>query len=488
MSIIAPTAPTTGVDRTELERILGVQRAAHLAEGSPSAEVRRDRINRLLLALLENADELAASLDAEYGHRPTGLTKALDILPSLQFSQETLEGIEEWMQPDKVPGGYIQKKPLGVVGVIGAWNFPFELTLHPAIDALAAGNRVMVKFPDFHPKTGELLAKVIASRLDESEIAIVVGDLDTAQEFSQLAFDHIVFTGSPRIGSIVAEIAGRNLIPTTLELGGKNPVVVSRDADLALAAHRIAGTRMLNGGQICLCPDYVFVPRERVEEFTAALLQEIATAFPDYMSGDGVVSIVNDRNFDRVCGLIDDAVVHGARRLTPDGADQAPSAEKRLIPPTILLDVPESAAISREEIFGPVLPIYVYDDLDEVIRYINDRPSPLGAYWYGPEGAELDRFLDRTTSGGVTVNDGISHAFLGGAPFGGVGNSGTGAYHGKSGFDRLTHQRTVMIAPAEQGISDGLIGPGLESPQFAEFVNGAIQQGIDALRAQLDKA
>jgi coniferyl-aldehyde dehydrogenase len=484
MSTIAPSAP---VAQNELGRILQIQRASYLAEGTPSAAVRRDRIQRMLLAVLENADELASILGEEYGHRPAALTKALDILPLLQLAQETLGGLEEWMKPDVVTGGYVQKKPLGVVGVIGPWNFPLELALHPAMDALAAGNRVMIKFTDFHPRTGEALARSIATRLDESEVAVVVGDLDTAQAFSELAFDHIVFTGSPRVGAIVAEIAGRNLVPTTLELGGKNPVIVSRDADFALAAHRVATTRLANGGQICLCPDYVFVPRERLDEFANALVTEFGAALPSNSSDGGTVSIVNDRNFDRVCGLIDDAVAKGARKLVADAAD-VPVKESRLIPPTVLLDVPESATVSSEEIFGPVISVYAYDDLDEVVEYINDRPSPLGSYWFGPEGSELDRFLDRTTSGGVTVNDGIAHVFLGGAPFGGVGNSGTGAYHGKPGFDRLSHHRTVAVSSEEQGLTDGLVGPGLESAEFIGFVDGGIQQGIAALRGQVDSA
>ncbi|MFD7011737.1 aldehyde dehydrogenase family protein [Rhodococcus jostii] len=484
MTTVTPSAPAT---RTELQRILEVQRTAHLAEGSPSAAVRRDRIQRLLLAILESADELAATLDEEYGRRPGNLTKVLDILGAVQLTQdETLANLEEWMAPEPKSGGYIQKKPLGVVGVIGPWNFPVELAIHPAIDALAAGNRVMIKFTDFFPRTGEALARAVAARLDESEVAVVVGDLETAQAFSELHFDHIVFTGSPKVGAIVAEVAGRNLIPTTLELGGKNPVIVSREADLALTAHRVATARMFNSGQVCLCPDYVFVPRDRVEEFTTAVLAEFDMLFPDYFSGAGAVSIVSDGNFDRVCGLIDDAVAKGAQRLMANGAG-TPTKERRLIPPTVLLDVPDTAAIASEEIFGPVLAVYPYDDLDEVIRYINDRPVPLAAYWFGSEGSDLERFLDRTSSGGVTVNDLMAHCFLGASPFGGVGNSGSGAYHGKSGFDRLSHHRTIAVASEPQGFTDSMVGPGLESAEFAEFVDGAIQQGVAALRADVER-
>lgn len=401
-NVLSDVLTAEPVSRAELDRLVFLQRAAFLKEGSPSAEVRRGRIDRLVLAVLEHADELATALDLDYGQRPTALTKAFDELIFVAPAQELRENLEEWMKPIEVPGGFIQQKPLGVVGVIGAWNFPFELTIHPALDALAAGNRVIIKFPDFHVRTGKILAQAVSEYLAEDEVAVVTGDLDTARAFSDLPLDHIIFTGSPAIGKMVAEAAGRNLVPVTLELGGKNPVVVARDADFDLAAHRVAGTRVLNGGQICLCPDYAFVPRERGDEFVSKVMSEFRTLFPDYLNNPGAVSIVNDRNFDRVVGLIDDAVAKGATKLQAVNDAEAvelPSKDGRRIPPTVLLDVPESATIAGEEIFGPVLPVYLYDEIDEVVTYVNSRPSPLGAYWYGGDSAEFHRFLNFTTSG-----------------------------------------------------------------------------------------
>ncbi len=230
-------------------------------------------------------------------------------------AQELRANLAEWMKPVAVTGGFVQQKPLGVVGVVGAWNFPLSLTLTPALDALAAGNRVILKFPDPQVRTGIVLAKAVATRLTEDEVAVVLGDIETARQFSDLALDHIVFTGSPAIGKVVAAAAARNLVPVTLELGGKNPAVVARDADLALAAHRIAGTRILNGGQICLCADYVLVPSELRDEFVAKLVGEFRALFPAYLGNPGVVSIVNDRNYDRITGLLDDAVAKGAPKL-----------------------------------------------------------------------------------------------------------------------------------------------------------------------------
>ncbi|MEU1343311.1 aldehyde dehydrogenase family protein [Streptomyces sp. NPDC005827] len=431
------------VPRRELERILALQRAAFRTEGDPTAEVRRHRIDRLLLAVLDASDDIADALARDYGRRPAALTKATEVLGLVEEAKCLRTNLEVWMKPTPVDGvapAFIQHKPLGVIGVVTAWNFPVILAVHPALDALAAGNRVIMKFTDLHARTGEVFARAVAKYLREDEVAVVCGDLETAQEFSDLPLDKIVFTGSPAVGKLVAAAAGANLVPVTLELGGKNPVVVAPDADLELAAHRIAGTRMLNGGQVCLCPDYVFVPRQKAEDFTAALQAELARLFPTYTDNPAAVSIVNERNFDRVLGLIEDAVAKGARKIT--AIEEEPSRASRLIPPTILFDVPAQARIESEEIFGPVLPIHLYDDIAEPISYIAARPAPLAAYWYGNDGDDFHRFLRQTTSGGVTRNDGLLHQSVDG-PFGGVGNSGTGAYGGKAGFDEFTHRRAA---------------------------------------------
>ncbi|MGB6243407.1 MULTISPECIES: aldehyde dehydrogenase family protein [Gordonia] len=492
MSAPVTTPAPVHVPRSELERILDVQRKAFNLEGPPTAEVRRNRIDRLLLALLERADDIAEALGADYGQRPEALTKSFELLAWLPDANDIRENLEEWMKPTPLQTpegqtGFIQNRPLGVVGVIGAWNFPVLLSFQPAVAALAAGNRVMVKFPDLHVRTGKVVAEAVAKHFDESEIAVVLGDVQTAQDFSSLQLDHIIFTGSPAIGRMVAEAAGRNLVPVTLELGGKNPVVVAEDADLGLAAHRIAGTRLLNGGQICLCPDYVFAPRSKADDFIAALQDEMTELFPSYYDSPAAVSIVNERNYQRVTGLIDDAVAQGADRIlpVPDTADGSAPTQSRLIPPTILTGVPEAANISSEEIFGPVIPVYVYDDIDEVITYVQDRPSPLGAYWYGGDGADFQRFLEKTTSGGVTRNDGISHAFAEGAPFGGVGNSGTGAYHGKVGFDACSHRRPVLSNDAELGISDGMAGVAVGSDQVAAMVDQGVAAALADVRSRV---
>ncbi|TQL56002.1 aldehyde dehydrogenase family protein [Subtercola boreus] len=476
------------VPKDELERILDLQRAAFLAEGFVSAAVRRDRVSRVALTILDNIDAISDAVSLDYGYRPAQLTKAFEATSWLPDVFANFAKLDDWMKDTEVPGGFIQQKPKGVVGVIGAWNFPIILSFEPAMAALLAGNRVMLNFSEFHVRTGQLLAKLFAEKIDESEFAIVTGDLATARSFAELRFDHLMFTGSPGVGSLVAQAAAKNLVPVTLELGGKNPVVISHSADLELAAHRIAGTRALNSGQICLCPDYVFVPRDQKDELVEGLRKEFAALYPDFLENPGVVAIVNDRNYDRVVGLIDDAVDKGATKIVvaPESElGSLPNRESRRIAPTILLDVPDEARISGEEIFGPVLPVYVYDDIAEVSQYVASRPTPLGAYWYGEDDDEFRGFLNTTSSGGVTRNDGITHALLLDAPFGGAGNSGSGSYHSKDGFDTFTHRRTVSNVTAERGVSDGLIGRALDDEQFKGMIDQVISDSADAFRSNL---
>ncbi|KAF0957697.1 aldehyde dehydrogenase family protein [Rhodococcus sp. T7] len=484
-------AATEHISREELQRMVAAQRAAFLREGPPSAETRRRRIDRLMLAVLEAADDLAEALNQDYGTRPVGLTKLFDLMAWVGDAKETRDNLEKWMRSIPLDGpvpAVIDQKPKGVVGVMGAWNFPITLTIQPAFAALGAGNRVIMKFPEFHRRTGKVFRDAVARYFGEDEVAVVVGDLRTAQAFSELQLDHLVLTGSPAVGRAVAAAAGKNLVPLTLELGGKNPVVVADDVDLDLAAHRVAIGRMMNSGQVCLCPDYVFVPRGQHDLFVAKLEGAFRRAFPSYLDNPGVVSIVNGRNYDRIVALIDDAVAKGATKVqiaTPTEADQLPSRESRLIPPTILVDVPENATISSEEIFGPVIAVYPYDDVAEVVSYINARPTPLGAYWYGEDTDDFRNFLHRTNSGGVTRNDTFAHQAVAGAPFGGVGGSGYGAYHGKVGFDEFTHRRTVASPVDERSFVDGTIGAVVGSSEVEAGIDQAIAAEIADIRGRL---
>ncbi|MET7727875.1 aldehyde dehydrogenase family protein [Streptomyces mirabilis] len=332
------------------------------------------------------------------------------------------------------------------MGVIGPWNFPITLVVHPAAEAIAAGNRVMIKFSDGDVRTGEVFAKAIAKHFDPSEVAVVLGGVELSAAFSALPFNHLMFTGSPGVGKLVQKAAAENLTPVTLELGGKNPVVVGHDAVLSDTAVRLAGSRLANGGQFCLGPDYVFVPRAGLDELVNKTQQAFVDFFPEYATDPGVTSVINEKNFDRITGLIDDAIAKGAKAVlgVPEGDHTAlPDRSTRRIPPTILLNVTDDMRIAHEEIFGPVIVVFPYDDIKEAIAYVNHRPSPLAAYWYGDDSDDFREFRRCTASGGMARNDFAVQIFLPDVPFGGIGQSGMGAYHGKAGFDTFSHKRAI---------------------------------------------
>jgi coniferyl-aldehyde dehydrogenase len=339
----------------------------------------------------------------------------------------------------------VESTPLGVVGIIGPWNFPLNLVVLPATAAFAAGNRVMIKMSEVTPRTAELMKRLAPDYFGQDELQVVTGGPDVAADFAGLPFDHLFFTGSPSVGALVARAASQNHVPVTLELGGKNPVVVAPDADVRRSATRIARARMVNGGQVCVCPDYVFVPADQIETFVNVARDTLRGMFPTIVSNADYCSSVNDANFDRVVDLIDDARTNGARVETvgPVG-ETLPDRETRKIAPTIVRGVDGTMKIASDEIFGPVLVVMEYSRLADAIAYINERPSPLVAYWYGPDGDHFREFVRSTRSGGVARNDFAAQMIPSAAPFGGVGRSGMGAYHGKAGFDTFSHQRSVV--------------------------------------------
>jgi coniferyl-aldehyde dehydrogenase len=434
---------------TRLRALLDAQRADFLTAGTPPVDIRRDRIDRLILLLTENADEFAAALHADFGNRPYGVNLLSEMAGILPDISATRRNVEKWIRPERIRSGalmgmptVVEKKPLGVVGVIGPWNFPIGLVVQPAASAFAAGNRVMIKFSEVTSRTAELFAAKVAEYFDPTELTVVTGGADVGAAFSALPFDHLFFTGSPGVGALVAATAGMNLVPVTLELGGKNPAVIAADADITEMARRVMAARVANGGQICLCPDYAFVPRAYVNQFVNAAIEQGRLAASTEGEA-GMVSIVDDKNFDRVIALIEDA-----RRLGATIRDTGTPLDRgqRRIPPMIALGVTDDMRLAHEEVFGPVLSVLPYDDLSQVCNYVAARPAPLAAYWFGPQGRGFEEFRERTFSGGVSVNDFALHCAVMAAPFGGVGHSGSGAYHGKTGFDTFTHQRTVTTS------------------------------------------
>jgi coniferyl-aldehyde dehydrogenase len=437
----------------ELDATLRRQRQAFMDEGPPSAGVRRNRIDRLMALVLDNTDAFVDAMAADFGTRSKAATLFTEVIGMISVIEHTRSHVAQWMRATKLLRAAhlcglraeVQPSPLGVVGIIGPWNFPLNLVVLPAVAAFAAGNRVMVKMSEITSHTADLMMATAPKYFDTTELAVVTGGPDVASAFAGLPFDHVFFTGSPSVGALVQRAAAQNLVPVTLELGGKNPVVVAPGANVRRSAARIAQARMVNGGQVCVCPDYVFVPDEQLETFVDVARGTLREMFGSIISNDDYCSTVNGTNFDRIVDLIEDARVNGAdvETVAPEG-ELLPDRATRKIAPTIVRDIDDRMKIANEEIFGPVLVIKGYSRLTEAIDYINQRPAPLVAYWYGPDDADFRHFVRHTRSGGVARNDFAAQMIPSAAPFGGIGRSGMGAYHGKAGFDTFSHHRSVV--------------------------------------------
>ncbi|GAA4682815.1 aldehyde dehydrogenase family protein [Gordonia humi] len=438
-----------------LTELLEIQKAAFLRDGIPDASTRIDRINRLGQMLLDNADEITAALDEDFGTRPKELSIAADVAGCMIDLTHQRRSVEKWMAEDNVSKlqglmGYKQRlrhDPLGVVGIMGPWNFPLQLTIVPAGSAFAAGNRVLMRPSSITAKTTDVIARVAPDYFSIEEFAVVTSKHGGGSDFAKLDVDHMFFTGSPEVGKSVAQEAAKNLTPVTLELGGKNPAIVDPVQDITEAANFLADARMVNGGQVCLCPDYVFVPESKVGEFTEKVVARWRKNYPTILKNGEYTSTINEKNYNRIVGLIDDAVGLGATKtqVIPAG-EQLPDADARKIPPTVLTGVKAGMKIEEDEVFGPVLTVYPYRNLSEAIDKINSAGHPLTLYWVGDDNENLQRVADNTRSGSISGNDFALHLLSHGLPFGGVGRSGMGNYHGKFGFDTFSHARAVTVS------------------------------------------
>ncbi|MDP1631948.1 MAG: coniferyl aldehyde dehydrogenase [Caulobacter sp.] len=435
--------------------ILDRQKAAHLRDGPLSAETRIEWLDRCIALLVDHATDIQDALNADFGNRSREASLLTDVSGSIGPLKFAKENLRKWMKVEKrktTPAilglfgakAHIEYQPKGVVGVISPWNFPVNLTFAPLAGIIAAGNRAMIKPSEFSPATSELMKTMFAKVFTEEEIAVITGGPEVGQAFSGLAFDHMIFTGATGVARHVMRAAAENLVPLTLELGGKSPVIISGTADMATAAARIMNGKTLNAGQICLAPDYVMAPADRVDEFVAEAKAAVGKMFPTLKDNPDYTSVVNQRHYDRIKGHIDDARAKGAEivEINPAGEDFS-QQEHHKIPPTLILNPTDDMTVMQEEIFGPVLPVKTYKAVDDALAYVNGGDRPLGLYWFGTDEAEKDRVLERTTSGGVTINDVIMHVAQEELPFGGVGPSGMGSYHGHDGFREFSHRKAV---------------------------------------------
>jgi coniferyl-aldehyde dehydrogenase len=442
----------------ELRAIFDHQRTAFRRDVAPDFAARNEMLRKLAATIKKNHSAFAEGISADFRNRSRHETALLEVGPSLEAIAYARRHLKRWMRPERrkvslnsLPGSaWVQYQPLGVVGMISPWNYPLYLAVAPLVDALAAGNRVMLKPSDMTPRFSRLFQRAIGEALPADQVAVITGGVDVAQAFSSLPFDHLLFTGSTNVGRKVMQAAAENLTPVTLELGGKSPAIIDSSYALAEAARSIAFGKFLNAGQTCIAPDYLLVPQGQAETVADAVLAEVRKFYPAPAANPDYTAIIDERHALRLQAMLTEARDTGARILRHDVGNVDALGK---FAPAIVLDPPPSSALMREEIFGPILPVVSYRALDDAIAFVNERPRPLALYVFTRDRAVERRVLAATISGGVTVNATLLHILQEDLPFGGVGTSGIGAYHGFEGFKRFSHAkgvfRTGWVRPSE---------------------------------------
>jgi len=469
-----------------LNEVLEIQKKAHLRDGPLSVETRKEWIDRCIALLIKYQNEIAEAISEDFGHRSTESSLLADVAGSIGSLKSAKENIKKWVTPEKrkvtpsilgLLGARLrlEYQPLGTVGVISPWNFPVTLTFGPLGSIFAAGNRAMIKPSEFTPKTSELMKKMFEEAFSQEEVAVFTGGPDLGEAFSSLPFDHLLFTGATSVAKHVMRAASENLVPVTLELGGKSPVIISKKSNFDVSVGRLMAGKTLNAGQICLAPDYVFIPKDKKEDFISQSKKVVTEMYPSLKENPDYTSVINQRHYDRLQGYIEEAKEKGFEviEINPSNEDFSQQAHHK-IPPTLIVDPDDSLSVMKEEIFGPILSVKTYENIEDTVDYINSKDRPLGLYYFGDDKEEMQNVLENTTSGGVTINDVVFHVGQDNAPFGGVGPSGTGSYHGVEGFKNFSHTKTIYT----QSKFDGLFG--LFRPPFGVKSQSAIKSQIKA--------
>ncbi|NML16669.1 coniferyl aldehyde dehydrogenase [Azohydromonas caseinilytica] len=468
---------------TSARALLDVQRAAFLASGPDPDAVRQARLQRVIDLLVEHHEALCRAMEADFGGRSPVFSLMNDVLGSLASLKHARDHLPQWTPREPRPamapfdafgaGAWVQYQPKGVVGIIGTWNAPLYTLLSPLASVLAAGNRAVLKPSELTPRTAEVLAQAVVAFFEPQELAVVTGGADVGADFAAQPWDHLVFTGSTAVGRLVMQAAAANLVPVTLELGGKSPVLVGRDADIAGVAERIAVGKSTNGGQLCVAPDVVWVHASQAEALVSALDTAWRTLFPTIAGNADVVPVINERHFARVESYIADAAARGAQIRMAGGWPDARGAAERRMPLRVVIDPPADSLIMQHEIFGPALVLRTYQAFEDALAAVAAGPRPLALYWFGSDADEQEQVLQRTLSGGVSLGDVCMHPAVEDAPFGGVGTSGMGRYHGREGFLEFSHARTVYQAGAQDPRRGfGMLPP--YSDAFAQMLRAAV--------------
>lgn len=440
--------------QTSMQAVLEAQRSSYLNEGMVTASTRIDRLDRVIDALVRHSETISKAMDEDFGGRPRQVSLMTDVSGSLGCLKHCRQHLKTWMKHEKRPSMFplnllgsrstIEYQPKGVVGILSPWNFPLGMAFEPLAGIFAAGNRAMIKPSEFTPATSAVISDLVTEAFDPTELAVFTGGPEVGQAFSSLAFDHMIFTGATSIARHVMSAAAKNLVPVTLELGGKSPVVISRDVDLTQAVQRIIVGKLLNSGQACITPDYIMVPEEKLDDVIDLARIAVKAMYPSLLNNEQYTAVINDRHFQRLTGYLADAGERDVKIVAINPANENfESNRNQKIPPTLVINPSDDALCMQEEIFGPILPIKTYKSFEETITYINSKPRPLAAYYFGNDKSEEKRFLTGTTSGGVSINDVMFHMLQKDLPFGGVGPSGMGAYHGVEGFKTFSHGKSI---------------------------------------------
>ena len=472
-----------------LIRLFNLQKEAFRSDPIPSLEERRDHIRGLSAGVMRHRRRIKDALHADFVWHPEGVADLIEVLGIAARAEYVIGELPRWMSADHrsidpalwgSATASVRYQPKGVIGNMVPWNFPFDIAFGPLIEMLAAGNRVILKPSDLGPASADVIAKITNESFAEDRVAVATGGLELAQRFPTLAWDHLMFTGSPVVGRQVMSAAARNLVPVTLELGGKCPAIVSEDAVNMATVANIVGMKLLKSGQVCVAPDHVYIPRKLLDRFVTLVDEHVAAELPQYTASADSAGIITERHFDRLLSLINEARNAGCVIVQPERA-AAPDREQRRLPLTLILDPNPALRVMTDEIFGPVLPIIPYDTLDEVISRVNGGERPLALYVYAEDPKFSDHALSRTTSGGACVNLSLLHGAIATLPFGGIGNSGMGRHHGIEGFREFSNPRGVFIR-GEGGAIDAFNPPyrTLESIVSASY--GQIEPAFSEVR------
>lgn len=471
------------LDQVNMGELLSRQRESFNQAGYPGLVTRIDRLDRLLAMIRKYDRQICEAAEEDFGVRAYELSRLAEVFLTVEHAKEAINNVSQWMKPEQRPApspagetgasAEVRSMPKGVVGIIGPWNFPVHLVLGPLVCVLAAGNRAMIKPSEITAKTARLIDEMVSEFFDPTEVAVVLGDANVSEQFTQLPFDHIMFTGSTAVGRHVMRAAAENLTAVTLELGGKSPVVIDRDVDLPTVAARLMAGKLFNTGQVCVSPDYAFVPEELLRPLLIELEKAAKTLFPTIAENPEYSSIINENHFRRLQHLIDDAAQQGVELITINPANEAyEEAGNRKMLPRVLVNPPDDSAVMQSEIFGPLLPIRSYRDIDEVTDYINSHDRPLALYYFGDNDNHRAHFLDDIIAGGMTLNDVVVQVTCGQLPFGGIGASGMGCYHGVDGFREFSHRKAVYSQTLSEEIA------GFMRPPYSDAMRGMLQQQI----------